>query len=78
MEDVKPDIMSFQFNWNNYLKEISSMWIGRSPEFEMAMYTICFKEFPNKACSFDMAGVKTKIQTYDQDGDYIGSAYPMT
>ncbi|XP_002740967.1 uridylate-specific endoribonuclease A-like [Saccoglossus kowalevskii] len=77
MSDIEPDIMSIQFKWQGHMKEISSMWIGRSPEFELGIFTICFKEYPNSVCKFEMAGYNTNVQTYDQDVVYIGSAYPI-
>lgn len=31
-----------QFEWNGELKDISSSFVGVSPEFEMALYTLLF------------------------------------
>lgn len=35
-------ILTLQFTWNDVLKNVGTMFIGVSPEFEMAMYTLCF------------------------------------
>jgi poly(U)-specific endoribonuclease len=34
--------ISIQFLWKGYLKNVSSSFIGTSPEFEIALYTLCF------------------------------------
>ena len=35
-------LITIQFAWESELKPISSSFIGVSPEFEMALYTMCF------------------------------------
>ncbi|CAM9744731.1 unnamed protein product, partial [Hapterophycus canaliculatus] len=35
-------LITVQFEWNGELKEISSSFVGVSPEFEMALYTLLF------------------------------------
>jgi len=35
-------ILTLQFKWNDILKSVGTMFIGVSPEFEMALYTLCF------------------------------------
>ena len=32
--------MSVQFAWGAEVKDVSSIWVGTSPEFEMALYTL--------------------------------------
>jgi poly(U)-specific endoribonuclease len=34
--------ISLQFSWKGFLKNVSSSFIGTSPEFEIALYTLCF------------------------------------
>ncbi|XP_077991554.1 uridylate-specific endoribonuclease B-like [Glandiceps talaboti] len=77
ISDVQPDIMGVQFDWDSFMKEITSMWIGRSPEFEMGIFTVCFKERPNSQCSFTLAGTSTRVQTWDEKGTWVGTAYPI-
>ncbi|CAM9842675.1 unnamed protein product, partial [Ectocarpus sp. 4 AP-2014] len=35
-------LVTVQFEWNSELKEISSSFVGVSPEFEIALYTLLF------------------------------------
>lgn len=35
-------LVSFQFEWRGGVKPVSSSFIGTSPEFEIALYTLCF------------------------------------
>jgi poly(U)-specific endoribonuclease len=35
-------MVTIQFAWNGCLKPCSSSLIGTSPEFEVALYTLCF------------------------------------
>ena len=40
--DSSQQLISLQFTWNGALKPVSSSFIGTSPEFELALYTLCF------------------------------------
>ena len=33
-------LVSVQFAWGAEVKDVSSIWVGTSPEFEMALYTL--------------------------------------
>lgn len=35
-------LISLQFKWHGALKKVSSSYIGTSPEFEFALYTLCY------------------------------------
>jgi poly(U)-specific endoribonuclease len=35
-------LLVIQFIWQGELKKITSLTIGTSPEFELALYTLCF------------------------------------
>lgn len=41
-ERTGPDerLVSVQFAWGAEMKDVSSIWVGTSPEFEMALYTL--------------------------------------
>ena len=40
--DQTDRMISLQFDWGRERKEVSSIFIGTSPEFELALYTLCF------------------------------------
>ncbi|KAE8683957.1 beta-amylase 3 [Hibiscus syriacus] len=40
--DSKTQLLTIQFQWNGVLKAVSTTLIGASPEFEIALYTLCF------------------------------------
>ncbi|XP_006821669.1 uridylate-specific endoribonuclease-like [Saccoglossus kowalevskii] len=71
------DAIGMQMEWDGYMKSLSSMFVGTSPEFELAIFTVCFKAMPNKVCTFDMNMYKTEIQTWKEQSKFVGSAYVM-
>ncbi|KAK2889355.1 hypothetical protein QQF64_028490 [Cirrhinus molitorella] len=80
-----PDVLGMQFQWDGYFKEVGSAFIGSSPEFDLAMYSLCYITRPGQRCYVSLGGQSLGIQTYTWDnssyGDgkkYIGSAYPAT
>ncbi|XP_048055330.1 LOW QUALITY PROTEIN: uridylate-specific endoribonuclease A [Megalobrama amblycephala] len=80
-----PDVLGMQFNWDGYFKEVGSAFIGCSPEFDLAIYSLCYITRPGKRCYVSLGGQTLGIQTYTWDnssyGDgkkYIASAYPAT
>ncbi|XP_043938395.1 poly(U)-specific endoribonuclease [Protopterus annectens] len=80
-----PDVLAMQFNWNNYYKSVGSAFIGSSPEFDFAIYTLCFIARPDKGCKVNLGGYVQSIQTYtwtnsfyDGDKRYVASAYPIS
>ncbi|XP_031176914.1 poly(U)-specific endoribonuclease-A [Sander lucioperca] len=80
-----PDVMGMQFMWEGYYKQVGSSVIGCSPEFDFALYSLCYITRPGKQCRLSLGGKELIIQTYTWDnsfyGDgkkYIGSAFPAT
>ncbi|XP_061833670.1 uridylate-specific endoribonuclease A [Nerophis lumbriciformis] len=80
-----PDVLGMQFMWDGYFKQVGSAVIGCSPEFDFAMYSLCYITRPGKQCRLSLGGKELIIQTYTWDnssyGDgkkYIGTAYPAT
>ena len=70
--------MKDNFKWKNTLKPSGSMFIGTSPEFEMAVYTVCFYARPGGQCPLTIAGKSVPIQThfFSQRGkQLLSSAY---
>ncbi|CAM9754297.1 unnamed protein product, partial [Laminaria digitata] len=71
-------LITIQFEWNGELKEISSSFVGVSPEFELALYTLLFlldKEKSRTNCGPYRVEVTTYIFRED-GGSFIGSAFP--
>ncbi|ESO86432.1 hypothetical protein LOTGIDRAFT_129256, partial [Lottia gigantea] len=75
----EPFLVEFTFTWDGKWKPISSFFIGTSPEFDMALSTICILSEPNRACKFTLEGQDFRIQNYDIPhihGLQVASAYP--
>lgn len=56
------------------------MFIGTTPELEIALYTLCFFTRPNKGCQLSFGGIKFYVQTYilqNNGKKFIGTAFPM-
>ncbi|KAF7200849.1 uridylate-specific endoribonuclease A isoform X1 [Nothobranchius furzeri] len=80
-----PDVMGLQFMWDGYYKQVGSAVIGCSPEFDLAIYSLCYIARPGKHCYLSLGGQQLIIQTYTWNnssyGDgkkFIGSAYPVS
>ncbi|KAK2914971.1 hypothetical protein Q8A73_005565 [Channa argus] len=80
-----PDVLGMQFIWDGYFKQLGSAVIGSSPEFDFAIYSLCYITRPGKQCRLSLGGNQLNIQTYTWDksfyGDgkkFIASAYPAT
>lgn len=43
-----PDVLGMQFMWDGYYKQVGSSVIGSSPEFDFAMYSLCYITRPGK------------------------------
>lgn len=72
-------ILETYFTYNNKRK-MSTMFIGTTPELEIALYTLCFFTRPNKRCNVSFTKVKFSIQTYvlqNNETRYVASAFPI-
>ncbi|XP_068226630.1 endoribonuclease CG2145-like isoform X2 [Palaemon carinicauda] len=75
----KGEIIKLRFVWLNEEKPVGSIFVGTTPELEMALYTVCFVVMPDANCPVQLAGHRFSIQTwtYSSRGKpVIGSAYP--
>ncbi|XP_028514646.1 poly(U)-specific endoribonuclease-B [Exaiptasia diaphana] len=72
----EPTSIKLQMSWHKKLKPITGFFLGTSPEFELALYTACFKLKPDKRCQCSIGGQTIIIQTYAL-GNYVGTAYPL-
>ncbi|KAJ8033853.1 Poly(U)-specific endoribonuclease [Holothuria leucospilota] len=77
VEEANPNLISMQFSWgsSSRVKKLTSIMLGASPEFEMAMFTTCFLKHKGSLCTFTLDGHTVQIQTYSQNTDQVGSAY---
>jgi len=73
------EVFMLKFDWLSEPKTIGSMWIGTSPELELAVYTVCFYARTDSLCPVTMDGNNFHVQTwtFDYSGKtLVGSAYP--
>lgn len=72
-------ILTLQFAWNGIEKAVGTSFIGTSPEFEMALYTICFLVGgENNYLTLD-TGVDVfdlNIRCYRMGSNQIGTSFP--
>jgi poly(U)-specific endoribonuclease len=82
LPDESDQLLTLQFTWKGVEKMVGSSFIGVSPEFEFALYTMCFLagEEENQislrtgGCENDAFGVC--IKCYKMAGDKIGTSFP--
>lgn len=58
-----PAIETFSFRWNNAIKGRHSIFLGTSPELEIALYTLCFVTRRDTDCTVEIAGKPQIIVT---------------
>lgn len=69
-------LLTIQFTWNGVLKSLSSTLIGVSPEFEIALYTLCF--YGGEQDNYiELGPYNVNMRCYRLEGDKIGSAFPI-
>ncbi|XP_060530388.1 endoribonuclease CG2145-like isoform X2 [Cylas formicarius] len=75
----KGSILKYHFTFHGVDKPVGSMFIGTSPELEMALYSTCFLLRADKICPLKMNGNRFIIRTYSyryRGKNMIGSAFP--
>merc|ERR1712029_604597 len=60
----KGGIMQATFEREGEIKPCSSIFIGLSPELELALYTLCVLIKPHENCTISLGGKTIGIQTY--------------
>ena len=69
-------LLTIQFEWKQQVKPLGSTFVGTSPEFEVALYTVCFLAGGGKS------EIHVELDDYDviikvhRLGSNIGSCYP--
>eukprot|EP01129_Flabellula_baltica_P005220 TRINITY_DN1873_c0_g1_i1.p1 TRINITY_DN1873_c0_g1~~TRINITY_DN1873_c0_g1_i1.p1 ORF type:complete len:281 (-),score=70.90 TRINITY_DN1873_c0_g1_i1:52-894(-) len=67
-------VISLNFSWEGLEKKVTTCFIGVSPEFEMALYTLCF--FVGQEDNYiHLDGYDLNIKCYRM-GRKLGSAFP--
>lgn len=74
-------LLSLQFKWHGVEKFVSTSFIGVSPEFEIALYTMCFLLSADEETMVDLdTGTgdifKMKIKCYRFGDGQIGTSFP--
>ena len=59
-------VLSVSFHWDGRKKPVSTMFVGTSAEYEMAVYTLCFVVRPDKGCWIGVGtgNATVNIQTF--------------
>lgn len=73
--DSESQLLTIQFEWNGVLKSVSSTLIGVSPEFELALYTLCFY-VGGEDNHVELGPYPVNIKSYRM-GNKIGSVFPV-
>ncbi|XP_052209249.1 uncharacterized protein LOC127812764 [Diospyros lotus] len=73
--DSDTQLLTIQFEWNGVLKSVSSTLIGVSPEFEIALYTLCFY-VGGEDNHVQLGPYPVNIKCY-RLANNIGSAFPV-
>ncbi|XP_059141853.1 uridylate-specific endoribonuclease-like [Physella acuta] len=74
VSQANPSIIGAAFSWDNRVKTLGSFFIGVSPEFELAIYSLCFLSHPGGVCNISLNGSPVRIVSYSKDG-HIATAY---
>ncbi|XP_051144605.1 uncharacterized protein LOC127260741 isoform X3 [Andrographis paniculata] len=74
--DSETQLLTIQFEWNGILKAVSSTLIGVSPEFEIALYTLCFY-LGEEDNHVELGPYNVNVKCY-RHGNKLGSAFPVT
>lgn len=72
-------ILTLQFRWKGVEKFVGSSFIGVSPEFEFALYTLCFlvgEEENHVTINTGSDTFNLVIKCYKMDGMKIGTTFP--
>ncbi|RCN52131.1 endoribonuclease XendoU [Ancylostoma caninum] len=71
---------ALRFTWQNALKRAGSLLIGTSPEYDMALYTLCFLSRRGKElCQVELDGCPLSVTSYEMVQNnkiYIGTVFP--
>lgn len=77
-------LITIQFEWKNQVKPVGSSFIGTSPEFEVALYTVCMLMDSSGVTSIEMDDMDLTITTHrfigrgndHNERQFIASSFP--
>lgn len=75
-EESKNQLITIQFSWKGDVKPIGSSFIGTSPEFEMALYTVCYLAGEGEDVQVEIDDYDVTVKAHHM-GPYMGSCYPQ-
>ncbi|XP_053321155.1 poly(U)-specific endoribonuclease-A-like [Spea bombifrons] len=76
--DEDDQVLNLQFSWKHMVKPVGSSFVGVSPEFEFAVYTIVFLLSGEKITKEVVRVEEYELQVVvNRHGRYIGTAYPV-
>lgn len=61
----KGSVLKFSYDWQGASKDNGTMFIGTSPELEIALYTVCYIARANVKCPVQLNGKQFTITTMD-------------
>ncbi|ALC49493.1 CG2145 [Drosophila busckii] len=76
---TKAKVVKLRFTHQGLNKPVNSVFVGTSPELELALYTVCFQLRPDRTCPVSLGNSKFGIITYSwryRGKSLIGSAFP--
>ncbi|MCI4379127.1 hypothetical protein PGIGA_G00224350 [Pangasianodon gigas] len=77
MPDADDHVLNVQFSWHGLLKPVGSTFIGVSPEFEMAVFTIFFLTSTEKTSTAVVNMDQYQLElVVNRHGRSIGTSYP--
>ncbi|XP_063302772.1 poly(U)-specific endoribonuclease-A-like [Pelobates fuscus] len=76
--DEDDQVLNLQFSWKDMVKPVGSSFIGVSPEFEFAVYTVIFLMSQEKITKEIVRVEEYELQIIvNRHGRHIGTAYPV-
>uniref|UniRef100_A0A4W4F9R5 Uridylate-specific endoribonuclease n=1 Tax=Electrophorus electricus TaxID=8005 RepID=A0A4W4F9R5_ELEEL len=75
--DENKHILALHFSWKNGIKPRGSIFIGVSPEFEFALYTLCFLTSPSERVRVSFSLYDLEIVCHHYNQKHIGTTYPV-
>ncbi|XP_052814928.1 uridylate-specific endoribonuclease D-like [Mya arenaria] len=73
-----PNTLGVHFMWLHKTKALGSFIYGTSPEFDIAMFTVCYLTHKNQHCNFSVDGHNMEVLTYEMThggGGHLGTGY---